>query len=165
MTNTENKIEWCLRKGAKEGNKHRGLKEITPDKSKVEDHIKKAEHNIQVMHYLMQGGFNDWAVSTSFYIHYHCLLAILQKFGYESRNQECTFAVIAQLIEQNKIKLIKEDLQKIFTEEHEEKLQATDIIGLREFFQYGTQTNYEQEKIKELLKQSKNFIEKTKVIL
>ncbi len=117
------------------------------------------------MEYLIRGGFNDWAVSTSFYVHYHCLLAILQKFGYESKNQECTFAVIEQLIEQKKINLTKEHLQKISTQDHEETLQETDIIGLREFFRYGTQTNYEKEKIKELLKQSKNFLEKIKTTL
>ena len=165
MTHAENKVEWCLKKAGKEGTKHRGLKEISQNKIKAEEHIKKSEHNLRVMEYLIQGEFNDWAVSASFYVHYHCLLAILQKFGYESRNQECTFAAIEHLIEKNTISLSKEELHKIFKEEHEEKLQAPDIIGLREFFQYGTLTDYEKEKIKDLLKQSKNFVEKTKIII
>ncbi len=117
------------------------------------------------MELLVKENFNDWAVNASFYVHYYCLLAILQKFGYESRNQECTFAVVEHLIEQNKISLTEDDLNKIFREDHEEKLQNTDIISLREFFQYGTVTDFEKEKIKELLKQSKDFIEKTKVIV
>lgn len=163
MNQVEKKIEWCLRKAEKEGKKHRGLKEITPDSSRVEDHIKKAEHNLQTMEYLIKGGFTDWAVSTSFYVHYHCLLAILQKFGYESRNQECTFAVIGNLIAKRKISLKKEELDKIFSQE--DKLEDSDIITLREFFQYGTDTSYEENKIQELLNQTREFIEKTKVLL
>ena len=67
MGHLENKLEWCIKKG-EEGKKHRGL----------------------TMIYLIKGNFPDWAVSASFYSMYHCLLAILVKHGYESRNQECT---------------------------------------------------------------------------
>ena len=163
MTHAENKLNWCLKKAEKEGRKHRGLREITPDLHKADDHIKKAEHNLAVMECLMQSEFNDWAVSASFYAHYHCLLAILQKFGYESRNQECTFAAIEHFIEQGKINLTKEDLHKIFAAQDE--LKEADIINLREKFQYGTETLYEEQKTQELLKQTKIFIEKTKTIL
>src|SRR3989344_3855551 len=110
MINAENKLKWCLKKAENEGRKHRGLHKTQPDVQKTKDHIKKAEHNLSVMTYLIQKGFNDWAINASFYTHYHCLLAILQKFGYESRNQECTFAAIEHLIEQRKITLEKTEL-------------------------------------------------------
>ena len=165
MTHAENKLRWCLKKAEKEIYKHRGLRNITPSMQKAEDHIKKAEHNLTVMEHMIQKGFNDWAVNASFYVHYHCLLAILQKFGYESRNQECTFAAIEYLIEQGKINLTKTDLYKIFATDQQEKLEETGILNLREKLQYGTETLYEERKVQELLEQTKVFIEETKSIL
>ncbi len=134
MTHAENKIGWCLKKAEKEGIKHRGLREIKPDLHKADDNIKKAEHNLEVMESLIAQGFNDWAINASFYTNYHCLLAILHKFGYESRNQECTFAAIEYLIEQGKISLEKIDLHKIFATDKHENLEEADIVDLREHF-------------------------------
>ncbi len=117
------------------------------------------------MGYLMQGGFNDWAVSASFYAHYHCLLAILQKLGYESRNQECTFAAIEYFIEQKKISMAKSDLYKVFATDKHDRLEDADIVNLREKFQYGTETLYEAQKIHELFEETRLFIETAKSIL
>jgi len=165
MTQADNKLKWCLKKAEKEGRKHRGLREVKPDASLAEDHIKKAEHNLAVMQYLIKGGYTDWAVHTSFYAQYHCLLAVLCKFGYESRNQECTFATIELLIEQGKITLTKEELHSIFATDERDKLETADIVELRERFQYGTETRVEAGKIRALYEQTKAFIEKTKVVL
>lgn len=165
MTHSENKLKWCLKKAEKEGVKHRGLKKINPDPHKADDHIKKAEHNLAVMQTLMAKKYYDWAINASFYTQYHCLLAILQKFGYESRNQECTFATIEHLIEQNKIDLEKENLHRLFDTNTHDKLEEADIVDLREKFQYGTETMVAEQKIKELLNQTIYFIERTKTIL
>lgn len=165
MSQAENKLHWCLKKAAKEGRKHRGLREQEPDIDTAEDHVKKAEHNLAAMQHLIKGNYTDWAVHASFYARYHCLLAILCKFGYESRNQECTFATIEFLIEQGKIGLTKEELHRIFSTDQRDKLETADIVELRERFQYGTETHLETEKIKTLLEQTKEFIEKIKTIL
>lgn len=165
MTYSENKIKWCLKKAEKEGAKHRGLREIEPNLHRAEEHVKKAEHNLGAMEHLIRGRFDDWAIHAAFYAQYHCLMAILQKFGYESRNQECTFATVEYLIEQGKIDLAKEDLHKIFDADVHDKLADADIVDLRERFQYGTETFFQESKVNDLLKQTKNFIEKTKVIL
>ncbi len=149
----------------KRGHKHRGLKKVTPDAHKADDYIKKAEHNLIVMEYLMRGGFNDWAVQASFYAHYHCLLAVLQKHGYESRNQECTFAAIEYFIEKGMIALEKVDLYRVFNMDRHDQLSEVDIVDLRERFQYGTETQYEARKIEELLQQTLQFIERIKTIL
>lgn len=165
MTHSENKLHWCLKKSEKEGRKHRGLRKIVPDADKAAEHIKKAEHNLLVMEHLIGANFHDWAIHASFYAHYHCLLAILHKFGYESRNQECTFAAVEYLIEQGKISLEKSDLYNIFAADKHDNLEQMDIVDLREKFQYGTETIYEKKKLQELLKQTKEFIENTKVIM
>ena len=38
-----------------------------------------------------------------FHSAYHCCLSIIAKFGYESKNQECTFSIIKLLIENKEI--------------------------------------------------------------
>ena len=162
MTHAENKIEWCLKKAEKEGRKHRGLKRIKPNKQEAKKHIEKAEHNIQVMKYLIDGEFYDWVIPVVFYTHYHSLLAVLQKFGYESRNQECTFAVIEELIEKKKIIIEKEEISKIFMNEDFKEI---DMVNLRERFQYGTETMFEKEKIEEMQSESIRFLEKIKTII
>ena len=157
MTHSENKLEWCLKKAEKEGRKHRGLKKIKPSKEEAEKHLEKAEHNIKVMRYLGEGKFYDWVIPVAFYTHYHCLLAILQKFGYESRNQECTFAVIEELIEKKKIDMKKEELSKIFKNDNGGELEILDMVHLREQYQYGTETLFEEKRINEMQTESITF--------
>src|SRR3989338_4014102 len=101
MSHAENKIDWCLKKAEKElkeMGKHRGLIKIKSDLNKARDYIKKAEHYLKATDYLKKGNFSDISASTMFYSMYHCLLAIALKFGYESRNQECTFALMHNLV-------------------------------------------------------------------
>ena len=144
-------------KKGKEGKKHRGLKEINHDAEKSNKHIEKANHNFKAMIYLIKGNFPDWAVSASFYSMYHCLLAILAKHGYESRNQECTFAAVEHLIKNKKVDLDIQLLRKIAS--FEENLEAEDILTLREEFQYGTQAVVDEAKMKELQNNTREFIE------
>lgn len=163
MGHLENKLEWCLKKAKKEGEKHRGLKEVSPDKEKANRHIAKAERNRVVMNYLIEGNFPDWAISASFYSMYHCLLAILARHGYESRNQECTFAAVETLIKNKKIDLDVKLLRKITS--FEEELDKEDIITLREEFQYGLGTTVDDSKIKQLVEDTKEFIDIVRDVL
>src|SRR3989344_8428437 len=157
MGHLENKIEWCLNKAKKEGSKHRGLKKVSPDDEKANKHIEKANHNLKAMLYMIKGNFPDWAVSGSFYTIYHCLLAILAKHGYESRNQECTFVAVEYLIKNKKVDLDIQLLRKIAS--FEENLEAEDILTLREEFQYGTEAVVDEAKMKELQNNTREFIE------
>ena len=95
----ENKFNDCLRKKL--------INKIDANQINIEGHISKAKHYLRAMDYNIKGGFSDVAVSNAFYAMYHSLLAIAVKFGYESRNQECTFSLISYLIEENKIDLDK----------------------------------------------------------
>ena len=111
MNHAKNKVEWCLKKAEKElkaGDIHRGLIKVTPDIERAREHIKKSDHYLSATLYLKKGNFSDISASTIFYAIYHCLLAIAIKFGYESRNQESTFALINSLIEDKKINFDKE---------------------------------------------------------
>src|SRR3989344_5252542 len=116
MSHAKNKLDWCPKKAEKdirERGAHRGLHKVKPDKEQALEHVEKAEHFLKATAYLREGNFSDISASTVFYAMYHSLLAIASKFGYESHNQECTFALIASLIEENKIKFNQLMLDKI----------------------------------------------------
>lgn len=135
-----NKVEWCLKKAEKElqtSRKHRGLIRIKPSREKAYAHIAKAEHYLLASDWLHKGGFSDICASTLFYSIYHCLLAIAAKHGFESRNQECTFALIGWLIEEENISFGKDLLGKIAMMDDTEKREYTSL-ELREMYQYGT---------------------------
>src|SRR3989338_9358138 len=122
MSHAKNKVEWCLRKAQnelKENTKHRGLLEIEKDLDGARRHIEKAEHNLKAVSYLERGGFSDWSMSAVFYCIYHCFLAIALKFKYESRNQECTIALIRHLKEEGRIDI--DDNFIIALESYDEK--------------------------------------------
>jgi len=154
------------KKELQEGRKHRGLIEVMPDSERAREHIAKAEHNLKVTLYLQKGGFTDWCSSSLFYTIYHCFLAILAKFGYESRNQECTFAVIASLIDDKRITLERNVLEKVSTLNLMEAREAPDTaISLREEYQYSTKVSLENKEYQELLQLAKSILDQTKEIL
>ena len=79
-------------------------------------------HNFKAMSAFQKIGFSDWSASAAFYCLYHCLLALIAKEGYESRNQSCTFAYVEGMIDNKKISLTKEELKEIFDKDVAEDL-------------------------------------------
>ncbi len=169
MSHGKNKLDWCLNKAKKElqeGKKHRGLIKVDVDLTKAKEHLAKAEHNLKVTLYLQKGGFTDWCSSSLFYTIYHCLLAILSKLGYESRNQECTFALISIFIEEKKITMMKEDLEKVSTLNLAETQESSyTAVSIREEYQYSTKVSLENKEYQELLELAKRILDKTKEIM
>lgn len=123
---------------------------------KVEWCLRKAEKELQ------EKGYSDWSVSAGFYCVYHCFLAILAKKGYESRNQECTFALINQMIDNQEIGLDKDLIKEIYSIKPEEKQEIVDIVELRELFQYGIKLSLEDNKFNRLLNIARQVLDKTK---
>jgi len=149
------KLDWCLRN-------EKRMKKIGPDEILAMEHFGKAKHNLKAAHFSSEGGFDDWAVSQSYYAVYHSLLAILFSRGYESKNHECTINAIEYLIEQGKVNLNFEDIAFIRTTE---QMTNKDAKSLREEFQYGTKTKVNAELLKSLIFKSKEIIEKVEVSL
>lgn len=167
MSHVKNKVEWCLRKAEKElkdSSTHRGLVKGDSNKEKAKEHIDKAQHYLKATIYLKEGNFSDISASTVFYAMYHCLLAIAAKFGYESRNQECTFSLINSLIEDERIDLDRDLLDKISTLDVEKSKEQT-TIEVREQYQYGTSLSLKDNLYDEQLELAKNIIAKTKLII
>src|SRR3990167_8583795 len=112
MPQASKHVKWCLNKAKKEIEeckklgkriKHRGLLNIELDIEGARKHIEKAEHNLNAISKFKEIGFSDWSIAAGFYSIYHCFLAIAIKFGYESRNQICTIALMELLKEEGKI--------------------------------------------------------------
>ncbi|MBI5389620.1 HEPN domain-containing protein [Candidatus Woesearchaeota archaeon] len=111
MSQAKNMVKWCINKAKREreeGKAHRGLVEIKSDIEEAKKHLAKASHNLKAVISFEKTGFTDWSVSAAFYTIYHCFLAILAKEGYESRNQECTIALMKHLKEEGRIKISDE---------------------------------------------------------
>lgn len=155
MPNSKNKLNWCLES-------EKRMKKIRPDDKLSKEHIEKAKHNLRAANYNVQGHFDDWAVSQSYYAMYHALLAILFKKGFESKNHECTISTVEFLIESKEISLSMEDLFFIRTTE---QMTTKDAKSLREEFQYGTKTNVNKVLLSELIQKSKAIVEKIEIIL
>lgn len=163
MSQSKDKVNWCLKKAEKEikeTGKHRGLIKIESNKEIARKHIIKAEHYLEATLTLKEK-FSDISASTIFYSMYHSLLAILAKFGYESRNQECTFALIYNLIEENKIELDKKIIDKISSINKEEE----SAIEVRERYQYGVDLSMREDIFTENLELAKKVLGKVKKII
>ncbi len=149
-----------------EGKKHRGLIKVDVDMEKAGEHLAKAERNLKVTLYLQRGGYSDWCSSSLFYTIYHCFLAVLAKFGYETRNQECTFALIASLIEDKKTAISQEDLERVTTLNITETQESPETaVSIREDYQYSTKVSLENKEYQDLLQLAKRVLDKTKETL
>ncbi|MFH1592528.1 MAG: HEPN domain-containing protein [Candidatus Woesearchaeota archaeon] len=162
MSEAVNKVDWCLKKAEKElkeSDLPRGLLKKESNIELAEKHIVKAEHNLKAALYFEKGGFSDWSASAFFYTIYHCFLGMLRRFGYESRNQECTIAVIEMLKEQGKIEIDNKFIDTLKITKAEE-MQENSIIKLRENFQYGVELEFkEKEEYEKLVEMCKEMID------
>ena len=155
MQKNRSRLDWCL------SNEDR-LRRIPSNNLKSKEHIEKAKHNLLAAGYNIKGGFSDWAVSQTYYAMYHGLLAILYKFGYESKNHECTISAVEHLIETKKVEL---DIKDVIFIRTTEQMKMQDAKSLREEFQYGTKTDVNKEILNNLLRKSKEIVEKIEIAL
>ncbi|MBI4154603.1 HEPN domain-containing protein [Candidatus Woesearchaeota archaeon] len=163
LNKAKKEIEECKKLGKRP--KHRGLLKVNPSVDEAKKHLVKAEHNLEGITRFKEVGFSDWSMSAGFYCIYHCFLAIIAKFGYESANQTCTVSLIKYLKENNKI-LFDEKFIELLEYEEMEEIKENNIIDLRENYTYGVEISVKDEaKLEELKKICKEFIDITKQIV
>ncbi len=140
MSRASKHVKWCLNKAKKENEeckkhgkrlKHRGMLKISPGIDEARKHIGKAEHNLNAISKFKEIGFSDWSIAAGFYSIYHCFLAIAVKFGYESRNQTCTIALMELLKEEGKIIIDAKFIDMLKSADIKE-IQENKIIEMRE---------------------------------
>jgi uncharacterized protein (UPF0332 family) len=152
------KLKKCFKEG-ETGARHKGVRKIAKSPELANQHLQKAIHNFKAMSEFQKIGYSDWSASASFYSLYHCLLAILAKEGYESRNQSCTFALIESMID--KLSITKEELKEIFDRDVTEDLEHSNkILDIRETMQYSIKTSLKQEEFLMLKEKTKILFDK-----
>lgn len=156
----KDKISKCIKEGEKSG-RHKGLKKIDISKENIKGHLNKAMHNFKAITAFKKIGFSDWSASAAFYCLYHCLLALIAKEGFESRNQSCTFAYVEDMIDNKKTSLTKEELKEIFDKDVTEDLAHSEmILDIRENMQYTIKTAMEEKEFIELKERIKKLFDK-----
>lgn len=157
----KDKLNKCFKEGEIGGERHKGLRKIEANLDLTEKHLQKARHNLNAMTDFKNIGYSDWSASAGFYALYHVLLVLLLKFGYQSRNQSCTFAFVEDLINQGKISLTIDDIKEIFDKDITEDLAHSEkILDVRETMQYSSRTSLDEEEFNKLLEKTKSLFDK-----
>lgn len=143
MSQVENHLEWCLKDPKR-------LMKARPDMDLARKHLKKSEYNYGVVQTLEKLKIYDWALNVGFYSIYHCFLAILSKYGYESRNQSCTITVLLSLIDQKKLSFDKSLVLQFDTIDIEKDMTSPTVRLERELLTYGVETSINQDRLKKV---------------
>ena len=147
MPQIDEHLKWCLKDPKR-------LIKAKPDLDLAQKHVKKSEYNYGVVQTLEGLKIYDWALNVGFYAIYHCFLAILAKYGYESRNQACTITVLLTLINEKKLDLDKDLVTQFDTLDVEKNITNPTVRESREISTYGVETSidlHQLKKIKELI--------------
>ncbi len=143
MPQIDEHLKWCLKD-------IRRLIKTKRDLDLAQKHVKKSEYNYGVVQTLERLKIYDWALNVGFYAIYHCFLAILAKYGYESRNQACTITVLITLINEKKLNLDKDLVAQFDTLDVEKNITNPTVRESREISTYGVETSIDLQQLKKI---------------
>ena len=141
MPQIDEHLKWCLKDPKR-------LIKTKPDLDLAQKHVKKSEYNYGVVQTLERLKIYDWAFNVGFYAIYHCFLAILAKYGYESKNQACTITVLLTLINEKKLNLDKDLITQFDTLDVEKNITNPTVRERRELSTYGVETSIDLQQLK-----------------
>ena len=122
------------RKDEEKGKKHKGLLIVAPSPEKAKDYLGKAKDSLRFCEMYKQAGADYKIPEEWYYSLYYCALAILCKFGVETRSQRCTASFIKYVKEKGLIEYNAEFIERILV--HREKDKTTSVDE-REEARYG----------------------------
>jgi uncharacterized protein (UPF0332 family) len=125
----------------KNGRKHKGLLVVKPDDNMAQAYIAKARKNLELCDVYREGGYDYKIPEEWYYTLYYCALAILAKFGVESRSQKCTAAFLRHVKDAGLIDYDAEFIDRITV--YRDKDTTTDVDE-REKARYGASTRSEE---------------------
>lgn len=149
MPQIDNHLKWCLKYPNR-------LKKTKPNMNLAKKHLKKSEYNFEVMKELEESKRYDWALNAGFYSVYHCFLAILAKYGYESKNQSCSVTAILKLIDEGKLDFDRDLVLQFDTLEVNKEATKPTVRQSREISTYGVLSDIDTKQIGNI----KNIIKK-----
>ncbi len=112
-------------KDESKGKKHKGLLRAKPDIKAAEGYILKAKKNLELCKLYKENRFDYKLPEEWFYTLYYCALAILSKFGVESRSQRCTALFLKYAKDKRIIEYDDEFIQRIMV--YKEKEEKSDV--------------------------------------
>ena len=122
------------RKDEEKGKKHKGLLIVEPSPKKAEEYLDKARDSLRFCELCKNIG-SDYKIPEEWYYSlYYCALAILCKFGVETRSQRCTALFIKYVKDKELIEYNDEFIKKIMVYKEKENKSAVDE---REEARYG----------------------------
>ncbi len=113
------------RKDEEKGKKHKGLLFVGKDDKKAEEYVQKAKVNLSLCELYKEQRMDYKIPEEWFYSQYYCALAILAKFGVESRSQKCTALFLRYVKDKDLIDYDDEFINRIMV--HKEKEEKTDV--------------------------------------
>lgn len=125
---TIEKIKECFtsaQQDEEKGRKHKGLLLVKPNQDEAKDFIMKAKRNLELCHLYKENGFEYKLPEEWFYSLYYCALAILARFGVESRSQRCTALFLRYLKQKGLIKYDDEFIDRI--QVYKDKNELSDV--------------------------------------
>lgn len=121
-------VKECFATALKDENKdrkHKGLLKVKPDLKGAEEYIIKAKKNLELCKFYKEKGFDYKLPEEWFYTLYYCALAILSKFGVESRSQRCTALFLKYVKDKGIIDYDNDFIQRIMV--YKEKEGKSDV--------------------------------------
>ena len=135
-------IEWCLKQ-------RNGIEIVTPNKNMSESYLKMAEESINVLSKVVES--NIWTATTSYYIFYYSLYALMLRIGVKCEIHSCS------------IEFMKECLKEFYTLDDIKSFE--NAFGARIDLQYYSNRPVDKKIIDESRKNCKTFFIKTKTII
>lgn len=135
-------IEWCLKQ-------KNGIELVAPNKNMSESYLSMAEESVNVLSKV--GESNIWTATTSYYIYYYSLYALMQRIGVKCEIHSCS------------IEFMKECLREFYNLEDIKNFESA--FTARIDLQYYSNRPVDKNIIKNSRKNCKIFFVKTKSIL
>lgn len=138
------------------GKKHKGLLITQQNQELAEEYIVKAKQNLEFCEIYKDKGVDYKLPEEWFYTLYYCALAILSKFGVESRSQRCTASFLRYIKDKGLIEYNDEFIERITV--YREKEETSDV-DKRESARYGAdikipEIEQDYEKMMEICKEA-----------
>lgn len=128
------------KKDEEKGKKHKGLLLVGTNDKTAEEYLQKAKTNLGLCDLYKKQRLDYKIPEEWFYTRYYCALAILAKFGVESRSQKCTALFLRYVKDKSLINYDDEFIERIMV--YKAKGEETDVDE-REKARYGSSVQSE----------------------
>lgn len=125
---TEKNVRDCFEKAGKDekkGKKHKGLLLGKKDDKLAEEYVQKAKKNLGLCELYKNQGVDYKIPEEWYYTMYYCALAVLAKFGVESRSQKCTALFVRYVKDKGLVNYDDEFIERIMV--YSDKEEKSDV--------------------------------------